>query len=553
MQAKWGKLLLAFSLALALLGANIASAQDYRAKVQGVITDSTEALVVGATVALRNENTGVSASKLTGDNGQYVFDFVEPGTYTVTVTMAGFSKFVQEKVSVQVRGDVTVNASLQPGAVTETVNVTATAVALQFNTSTMELTIDRKMLNDLPIMQRNPFTLSLLDPAVVNRYWDVAHRNPFYMWSSSQLDVGGNTTMKNDISLDGAPLQIGVKGSYAPPMDAVQEFSVQQNSVDAEFGHSGGGIMSVGMKSGTNEIHGTAYYFARNPALNARTNSVTNTPNMVRNHIWGVTAGNPVIKNRLFTFTAYEGWRSQEPTYNIRTMPTDLERQGDFSRSLNIYGGLRTIYDPWSTQFDPATGVVSRTPFVGNKIPSNRIDPTAQRFMQDIWKPNGPGDDITGVNNFKMGYSWPQKYWNFSERVDWNIRDNWKAFFRYSRVKTILDQTEYVQSPAVTNDNGGAMHNRNIAGDTVYTLNPTTVLNVRMSFASLEDDYIAPKSAVGEAGFSAVLAQQSMVQVIRWRDAAGLLPQPERWRGRLWKGRLLDSASPALGLGCQLA
>jgi hypothetical protein len=102
-------------------------------------------------------------------------------------------------------------------------------------------------------------------------------------------------------------------------MDAVQEFSVQQNSVDAEFGHSAGGIMSVGMKSGTNEIHGTVYYFGRNPKINARTNSVTNTPNLVRNHIWGVTGGNPVIKNRLFTFTAYEGLAesgAERPVYD---------------------------------------------------------------------------------------------------------------------------------------------------------------------------------------------------------------------------------------------
>ncbi|MEK7409692.1 MAG: TonB-dependent receptor [Acidobacteriota bacterium] len=482
--------------------AALASAQDYRAKIQGVVTDPSQALVVGATVALLNENTGVTNTKTTNEVGQYVFDFVEPGSYTVTITMTGFSKFTQEKIPAQVRADITVNATLQPGAVTETISVTATVVALQFNTSTMELTVDRKMLNDLPIMQRNPFTLALLDPAVVNRYWDIAHRNPFYMWAASQIDVGGDTTTKNDLLLDGAPLQIGVKGSYSPPMDAVQEFSVQQNSVDAEFGHSAGGIMSVGMKSGTNEYHGTLYYFGRNPKGNARTNSVFNTPNLVRNHIWGVTGGNPIIKNRLFAFTAYEGWRSQEPTGTIRTMPTDLERQGDFSRTLNIRGGLKTIHDPWTTTFNPTTGAVSRMPFAGNRIPAQRIDPTTARFMKDIWQPNNLGDNITGVNNFKIGYSWPQKYWNFSERVDWNISDNWKVFFRYSRVRTDLDQTEYVKSPAVPNDNGGVMNNRNVAGDTVYTLNPTTVLNFRMSFASLEDDYNAPKSAVGEAGLA---------------------------------------------------
>jgi hypothetical protein len=491
-----------FAVLLAAALAVPVAAQDYRARVQGVVTDASQAVVVGAKVTLRNENTGVEATRVTNETGRYFFDFVEPGTYTVTVEMEGFTKFVSSGIPVQVRGDVTVNAQLTLGQVSEAVTVQAEAVTVQFNTSTMELTVDRKMLSELPVMQRNPFTLALLNPAVVNRYWDIAHRNPFYMWSSSQIDVGGNTTMKNDLLLDGAPLQIGVKGSYAPPMDAVQEFSVQQNSVDAEFGHSAGGIMSVGMKSGTNDIHGTMYYFGRNPAINARTNSVTNTPNLVRNHIWGVTGGHPVIKNKLFGFTAYEGWRSQEPNQTFRTMPTDLERTGDFSQSKNIFGGLKTIYDPWTTQFDPSAGKVSRQPFPGNVIPKNRIDPTAARFLQDIWKPNNPGDDITGYRNFKIGYSWPQKYWNFSERVDWNINDNWKMFFRYSRVRTTLDQTQYVDSPAMPNDNGGVMNNRNVAGDTVYTLNPTTVINARMSFASLEDDYDAPRSAIGESGLA---------------------------------------------------
>jgi hypothetical protein len=145
------------------------------------------------------------------------------------------------------------------------------------------------MLMDLPVKARNPFTLALLDPAVVSRY--TAEKNPFFMCSSSQMDVGGSTSTKNDLLLDGAPTQIGPKGSYSPPMDAVQEFSIQQNSVDAEFGHSAGGTLSVAMKSGTNEVHGTAYYFGRNPSLNAVQNPITRTPNFIRNHIWGGTAG----------------------------------------------------------------------------------------------------------------------------------------------------------------------------------------------------------------------------------------------------------------------
>lgn len=473
-------------------------AQDYRAKVQGVISDASQAVVPGATITLLNDNTGAEAVRTSDEGGRYVFDFVDPGTYTLTVELPGFSRFVQKAIVVQVRGDVTVNAVLSVGAVSETVEVQATSSSVQFNTSTMELTVDRKMLTDLPILARNPFTLALLNPAVVNRYF--ATRNPFFMWSSSSIDVGGDTTRKNDLLLDGAPIQIGQKGSYSPPMDAVQEFSVQQNSVDAEFGHSAGGIMSLGMKSGSNNWAGTAYYFGRNPALNAVANPISRQPNQIRNHIGGGTVGHPILKNKLFGFTAFETWRTSEPRFTQRRMPTDLERTGDFSQSLTQYGTLRTIYDPWSTVFDAATGKVTRTPFPGNKIPTSRMDPTALRILKDVWKPNRAGTDITGANNFATNYAWPMKYWNFSERVDWTPSEKLKVFGRFSRVRTDLESENYANTPAVENDNGGIMNNRNIAGDAVYVLTPNTVLNARASYSSLEDDYDAKDRTVGVKG-----------------------------------------------------
>jgi hypothetical protein len=477
-------------------------AQDYRARLQGIVTDSSDAAVVGATVTLRNNGTGVATTRTTGANGSYLFDNVEPGTYTVSTEFTGFTRQVQENVLVQTRADVTANFNLKPGALVETITVAASAVTLQFNSTTRELTVDRKMLMDLPVKARNPFTLALLDPAVVNRYF--AERNPFFMWSSSLMDVGGNTTGRNDLLLDGAPIQIGPKGSYAPPMDAVQEFSIQQNSVDAEFGHSAGGTLSVSMKSGTNEYHGTAYYFGRNPALNAVLNPTNRTPNFVRNHIWGGTIGGPVKKNRLFNFFTYEGWRTKEPRDAIRTMPTDLERTGDFSRSLNRSGTLRTIYDPTTTVLNVATNTATRQPFAGNIIPQNRIDPTSRRFMEDIWGPNGPGEDAAGTNNFKKSYPWPMKNANFSNRTDWNATDKLKIFGRYSQFRTTLDQGNYTpnNSRAMPNDNGGIMDSRNVAGDLVYTMSPTTVINLRGSYSMLADDYSAPEYAVGEEGLA---------------------------------------------------
>jgi hypothetical protein len=285
--------------------------------------------------------------------------------------------------------------------------VTAAPVAVQFNTSSRELTVDRKLISELPIIARNPFTLALLDPAVVNRY--AQDRYPYFMWSSSQIDVGGSTSSKNDLLLDGVPVQLGQKGSYSPPMDAVQEFTVQQNAVDAEFGHSAGGTISLSMKSGTNEYHGTAYYFGRNPALNAVANSVTRRENLSRNHIAGGTVGGPILKNKLFNFVSYERWKTPQALSTILTMPTELERAGDFSRSLTTSGAVRVIFDPWTTQLD-AGGRVTRTPFGGNVIPASRIDPTSKRVLQDLWLPNGPGDDLTGLNNFKKGFPRYHRY-----------------------------------------------------------------------------------------------------------------------------------------------
>jgi hypothetical protein len=167
------------------------------------------------------------------------------------------------------------------------------------------------MVQELPILSRSPFALALLDPAVSN-YATPNLILPFNKWQTAGWTIGGGDGGSNDLLLDGTPVQIGSSGTYVPPTDAVQEFTVQQNSVDAEFGHSTGGILSVIMQPGTNEVHGTAYYFGRNPALNAASNSVSHAKNTSRYHTYGGTVGGPIKKNKVFTFVAYEGLRSSE-------------------------------------------------------------------------------------------------------------------------------------------------------------------------------------------------------------------------------------------------
>ncbi|MFN0170277.1 MAG: carboxypeptidase regulatory-like domain-containing protein [Bryobacteraceae bacterium] len=475
------RVLLAMALVVTVL------AQDYRAKVQGVITDSSQAAVAGAQVALRNNDTGIVISRQSSDIGKYLFDYVEPGVYTLSVEQRGFTKVVQENVGVRARGDVTVNVTLNPGQVMETVTVSETPVAVQFNTSSIAVSVSRRMLNDLPVLSRSPFEVVALNPAIIRGYGPKQF-SPMWMWAPGGPDFGGGTSGQNELLLDGAPLMVGGKGSYVPPMDASQELVIQQNSVDAEFGNSAGGVMSLSTKSGTNEIHGTASYFGRNPHFSALTNAVSRTPNMMHSSIWGGSVGGPIRKSKLFTFGAWEQYRNAEPRVYTGTQPTALERAGDFSQSLNASSGLRAIFDPWSTVFDPASGAVTRTQFPGNRIPSSRIDATAGKIAQDIWLPNGPGDDVTGVNNYRLSYPNTMRFWNFNNRTDWNINEKWKVFGRYSRWVNHAMPPNFADSRALVVF-GSEKRARNISGDTVYMMSPRTVINFRAGFASLRDDY----------------------------------------------------------------
>ncbi|MCL4854441.1 MAG: carboxypeptidase regulatory-like domain-containing protein, partial [Bryobacteraceae bacterium] len=464
-----------------------------------MVADPSQASVAGASVTLKNVNTGVEATRQTEANGAYLFDFVQPGTYSITVQAAGFQRFVQENINVLTRGDVTVNATLSVGGVTETVTVTEKVAQVQFNTSTMTTTVQGSMLKDIPILARNPFTLAMLNPAVINKYWDVSHRNPFYMWSSNGLDIGGRTGGKNDMLLDGVSLGLSARGSYMPSMDAVQEVAVQQNALDAEFGFSAGGTLNVSMKSGTNDFHGTAYYFGRNPKLNAMTNRITRGTSVVKNHIWGGTVGGPILKNKLFFHQTYEQWKNTQPQLKESTAPTDLERIGDFSRSLTKDGALRTIYDPWTTQFDAANNTSTRTPFPGNVIPGSRINPTGQKILNDIWKPNSAGDDLTGINNSRVSYAWWLKYWNISNRVDYNINDKWRMYARFSKYETRLDNDNWGGTIAVPSDNGGLMDALQPAIDFLWMASPSTTVNMRYGAVYLEDDYDSAWAQVPES------------------------------------------------------
>ena len=221
------------ALALIVLFAFTATAQTFRGRVQGIVTDESKAAVVGASVTLLNVNTGVKVTRQTSESGLYLFDNVDPGTYSVSVEISGFSKFVQENILVQSGGDVTVNIGLKLGSVASVLTVTETPSLVDFNCSNKDLVIDTKMAEEVPRLDRNPFKLTLLAPSAVNTRGEM---QPYHSWSMNSVDLGGGTNLANDLQVDGSPIGLGHKGSYPPNTDAVQEVIVSQNSVDAEVG-----------------------------------------------------------------------------------------------------------------------------------------------------------------------------------------------------------------------------------------------------------------------------------------------------------------------------
>ncbi len=486
---------------LLLAMASVVAAQDYRGKVQGSVTDENGGSIPGAHVVLRNTKTGVEVTRASDNDGHYIFDFVEPGDYIVVIEQQGFKKAVQENVNVKVRSDLTVNLKLTVGGVQETVTVEAPPIAVQFGSSSTLLTIENKVIDQLPVRGRNPYSVTQLDPTVSPGTGSTSNENrPYHHAYASDFDAGGGTLRANDVLLDGVPLTSSYKSSYTPSMDAVQEVTFQKNAIDSEFGYSAGGIIVLNMKSGTNAFHGTAIGNWRNPRFNAVTDpTITRTVGADETNfrgtnmkIYGGTIGGPIVKNKIFTFTSYEHWNDAQPLSFKLTVPTALERTGDFSQSTRN-GVIRNIYDPLTSTGSSGT----RTQFAGNIIPLNRFDPTALKLLVQMPLPNLPGSQ-DNLQGFKVNQT---SYWNFSERVDWNYSEKWRTFFRYGQFKAVLlesNPTGKLLMPV----NGSHRFGMSIAADSVYTISPKLVLNVRANYHQLTDEYAADPALIGKEGIA---------------------------------------------------
>lgn len=429
-------LVIAFLVLTVLGGSSSLLAQTATGSIVGTVRDPSGKAVPGAHVTLLNKATGERVSAVTNDLGYYSFPVLQPAAYQLTVRATGFQEFVRESVELNVAMTLTINVNLDLGRTTQSVRVVGEPALLQSQTSSLGTVVTNKSVVDLPLNGRNAYGFASLVPGVIAPYG--FSQTVFDEYNDQFISINGSRPNENLFLLDGGmnsePAFTGP--GYFPSVDVVQEYKVQTNNFSAEYSHTGGGIVNVVTKSGTNQIHGSAYEFFRTTGLSANdffsNRAGLNRANFKFNQ-FGVTVGGPIRKNKTFFFFGYEGLRWIQSGSAVGTLPTAAQRSGDFSSTYDSQGQVIPIFDPFSTKPDPNNpGQFVRTQFPGNVMPTAEINPVAQQLLSYLPLPNQAGTPVTGSNNYTTNYSSPIDENSFSLRVDNALTERQRLYARYS-------------------------------------------------------------------------------------------------------------------------
>jgi hypothetical protein len=503
----WG--VVAGSIILSICGLLLSTgafAQEFRGTISGTVTDPTGAVVPGASIEVMETRTGTINRTTSDAAGQYVAPFLPPGDYSITATKPGFETFTRTGITLQAQEHPIIDLALAIGNASQTVTVTGEAPLVDQENASVGQVISTQSVEDLPLNGRTPVVLAELSVGVVTTSAPgITH--PFDNNAANSWSIGGTPNQVSEVLLDGSPdlTMLGAQ-AYSPTQDTVQEVSVRPFDTDASFGHTIGGVINQVTKSGTNELHGTMYEFNQIPNIDANLdfNSAywnkgiaKPTPTFHFNQ-YGLSAGGPVWipkvfngKNKLFFFFAWEGLKDNTPATQITTVPTDAERQGDFSALLATSAGGAS-----NQLYIPGTGTLSGGKFTRTAVPNNcltnlstycagvanaglTINPVAAAYMKLYPEPNATPSP-TGTNNYNSNAPSIDTYDNEFGRLDYNLSDRNHVFFDYRH-----NHREQVKNNYFGNNTTGTTLLRENFGsslDDVITLNATTIFDVRLNW-----------------------------------------------------------------------
>jgi hypothetical protein len=468
---------LACLLCFLVMSSGVLRAQQASGSIVGTITDNGGAVVPNAIVTLTNVDTGDVRTAPSNGSGEYQFIDLVPGNYKVDVALSGFKRFTRLNVVVQVQGSTRVDAALQVGDVSQTVEVSSAPPLIETQQATVGQVVAGRAVTELPLNGRNVFNLLELSAGVVPQGSTQAANAVAGMQGNSfpEYAISGGVPNTGATFIDGAPVNNGYINaiSYVPSQDSIQEFRIEGNNIGPEFGGTTDGIVTMVTKSGTNAFHGSAFDFLRNTDLNANTFFADRAhlarPVFIQNQ-YGATLGGPIKKDKIFFFGSFQGIRAAIGSTSTYTVPTATEEQGFIPSST-------PLIDPG--QFN-ATGVfVPSAPgktFPNNVIPANRINPTSQAMFAWWAQPN----QTTTTNNYIINVASHPTLDQYIARIDWNASQKHRVFGRYTYHKSISPSAlpyGYLDNPSLSRN---AVHHF-VLGDS-YAMSPTTILDIRLSY-----------------------------------------------------------------------
>jgi hypothetical protein len=463
-------------------------AQTFTATLQGTVTDSTGSVVPSARVSLVNEATNVKQQeKLTDSRGAYLFTLLPPGSYRMTVEMTGFQTSVRTGLVLQVQQQAELDVVMRVGDISTSVAVEGEAPRLDAVSSTLGRVVENRSLQSMPLTSRSILDLANLTPGVVGAP----------AGTGSNFVSNGVRNSTTDMLVDGTTVAVHEQGGgatdlkFRPTVELVQEFKVQTNSLSAEYGFTGGTVISAVTKSGTNQLHGSAFDYLRNSALNANSffsNRAGRSIVPSRQNQFGASLGGPIYlpkiydgRNKTFFFFHHEGTKVSSQTTSTQTLPTVLEKSGDFSQTMDANGRVLQIFDPYNVSGTPPL----RAAFPDNRIPASRFNPVALAAIKFYPDPNQPGLPFTHTSNYFFSGSNVSNGFQETTKIDHNFNEKQRISFRASLVRSnsTAPNTWGDGNWMSANGNHNTTNTNNPSFDYTRTINPTTVLSVRWGWA----------------------------------------------------------------------
>jgi hypothetical protein len=458
-----------------------AYAQSSQGGLRGVVKDE-QGVIPGVTVTLTNEATNITRETVTNESGEYSFPAIDPATYTVRCAVQGFRSFEQRGIRISTQQFVGLDVVLEVGTIEETITVTADAPLIESTNASVGGVIDAKALESIPTAGRSVFLMATLEPTVQasgNAHWNRMQDQV----GNSAVSMGGGPVRANNFLVDGFPVtDLQNRASTNPSMEAVQEMKVQVHTYDAEMGRTGGGVMNMAARSGSNDFRGSAYTVYRPTALVEqllipKLQKRPNVPEEWRNG--GGGGGGPIVRGKTFFWLAGETYVNNQPQQNSFLVPTTAERNGDFS-GLMRGGQPRAIIDPLTGQ-----------PFPDNIIPGNRINPVGQKLLSYMPTPDSEVDH--GTPNFSMTDLLPNKAYQFTTKIDHHFTDavSMSGFV----LRQVTHEANANYNPTNKFVGGSYQLDRVISTfvlNNTYVLNNSTVLTLRGGYNKFDDNYNLP-------------------------------------------------------------